>query len=261
MAQTRVVIEGSSVSASQLKDLFRMIDDGTVDNNRLQRFMENPSWGGDKTEVTLVRAISILGEKKVVGIGQAATVRGMKEFDSTARIRYSESTLRECAVQNLQAGTDWRLVYCFGFSLRELRDEIGTDPKKQPCCYANDWWLGKKEDDWATAKPESGYYLVDFAGRFARTSWHRQEQEIAKVGGKFFRTPEAIIAEAITTVFQVWNERLLENWYHWGPSLVSVGFRVCVGDFARDGWLVGHCHPDGGDLDGLRVCIARKFES
>ena len=53
MARTRVVIEGSTVSASQLKDLFRMIDDGTVDGNRLQRFMQDPSWGGNEAEVTL----------------------------------------------------------------------------------------------------------------------------------------------------------------------------------------------------------------
>ncbi|MEK7612197.1 MAG: hypothetical protein AAB407_02555 [Patescibacteria group bacterium] len=265
MTRSKVMVADSSISAPQMMDFWRKIGDGSIDGIRLQRFLHNPSWDSDKTEVTLARAINILGEQKIVSIDLAAKARKIgvgfiAEFYNR-RIRYSEMTLRECAEQNRDGDADWRLTYCFGFSLRELRDQIGTDPKSQPCCYSNDWWLKKQEDEWATAKPETGYYLVDFNGRFARTSWNNQEREIAKLGGQFFRTPEAVIAEAITTIFQVHKERLLEEWYHWGSSLGSGGGRVFVGLFVQKGWDLYGGLPDY-DSDGdLRVCIAQKFQS
>lgn len=262
MTRTRVLVAGSNISTRQMECFWRMNGDGSIDGIRFQRFLDNPLWGGDKAGVTLARAFKLLGEKKVVGMGEAATVRGLKEFDPGVPIRYSEATLRECTVQNRDVGTDWRLVPTFGFSLRELREQIGTDPSHQPCCYPNNWWLEKKEDNWATKKPETGYWLIDFNGRFARTSWNNQECEIAKLGDGFLRTPEAVIAEAITTIFQITNERLLESWYHWGPSLDSGGLLVCVGSFGEGGWDgVSDALPDYAAYGDLRVCIARKFQS
>jgi hypothetical protein len=41
MAAKKVVIEGSSVTASQLKDFFRQIDDGSINGGYLQMFLEH----------------------------------------------------------------------------------------------------------------------------------------------------------------------------------------------------------------------------
>lgn len=255
----KVVVSGSTVTAGQLKDLFRMIDDGTVGFEEMRGFLANPkkfSSGG----VSLVRAVNILGDHKVLTAEQAAKARNQKVPES-APIRYSEAVLRECAEQNRTAGTDWRLAYVFGLSLRELRAQAGTDLDHQPCVYKDlTWWLEKKEDGWATEKPESGYYLIDFNGRWGRTDWSNQEAEIKKLGSDYERTHEAVIAEAIFSIFQTTGERLLENWHHWGRNLDSYGYRVGVGLFDRFGLGVYDHGPDWDDDGGLCACVSRKFQ-
>jgi hypothetical protein len=41
MAMANVVVEGSNVSASQLKDFFRKIEDGSINRQELQAFLED----------------------------------------------------------------------------------------------------------------------------------------------------------------------------------------------------------------------------
>ncbi|MBI4122288.1 MAG: hypothetical protein HY461_03070 [Parcubacteria group bacterium] len=197
-------------------------------------------------------AIAVLGSGKVLTQGQA---KGETEF----QIRYSEDTLRACAKENAEIGTDWRLVYLRGNSLREERERVGTNRKCQPCFYNNDWWLSEREADWATEKFEAGYYLIDFNGRFSQTSWQNQNKEVEKLVPDFERAHEAAVTEAALRIFEATGERLLPNWYHWGCSLDSHGHRVFVGFFVSRGWNVYDCHPDYDDFD-LRVCLFRKFQ-
>lgn len=201
-------------------------------------------------------AIAILGAAKVLTRGQA---KGEVELP----IRYSEDTLRACAKENAEQGTDWRLVYLRGNSLRQERERVGTNHKRQPCFYDNTWWLGDKEDDWATERFESGYYLIDFRGRFGRTSWQNQEESIQALGPEFIRAHEAMVTEASLRIFEAIGERLLPNWYHWGRFLDSYGCRVSVGSFGSGGWVVGSYfyHPGWDDYDYLRVCLSRKFQN
>ena len=121
MARSRVLVAGSNISTQQMERFWRMNSDGSINGPRLQRFLDNPSWGGDAAEVTLARAINILGTTKVVMIDHAANVRGrdmsVARETGTDVIRYSEATLRKCAEENRSDGTDWRLVYCCGLSL------------------------------------------------------------------------------------------------------------------------------------------------
>jgi hypothetical protein len=235
-------------------------------------------WIGRKTKLTAEltkllgggqvfasRAAEILGGGKVVTIDQA---REAREIDKVAlsvydtRIRYFEATLRACAIQNRDSGADWRLVYCFGFSLRELREQIGIDPSHQPCCYNNDWWLKAQEDEWAAWKAEPGYRLISFNGIFPRSSWDAQEHVLKTLGAQFYRVEESVLAEAITTIFQATGKRLLQDWYHWGPSLASFGdrSRVCVGVFGQSGWGVEGVQQEVGHSPNHRVCVARKFD-
>lgn len=201
-------------------------------------------------------AILILGAGKVLIQAQA---KGQQEFP----IRYSEDTLRACARENLEGGCDWRLVYLRGNSLREEQERVGTNRKRQPCFDKGyTWWLDLKEDSWATEKFEPGYYLIDFNGRFGRTSWSNQEKAIQELGPESIRAHEAMVTEAALRIFEATGERLLPNWYHWGRSLGSHGGRVGVGCFDSRGWRVNDYHPDWGDgaTDYLRVCLLRKFQ-
>ena len=199
-------------------------------------------------------AIEIFGSGKVLTQAQA---KGEQEFP----IRYSEDTLRACAKENAEKGTDWRLVYLRGNSLRQERERVGTNRKRQPCFYNNNWWLETKEDSWATERFEPGYHLIDFYGRFGSTSWQNQENEIKKLGPEFERTPEAAVTEAALRIFEATGERPLPNWYHWGRSLDSFGSRVSVGVFDSKGWGVSGFCPGWGGYDDLRVCLSRKFQN
>lgn len=208
----------------------------------------------------LARAVNILGSGKVLTAEQAAKAQQMP-VPQNVTIRYTKETLRECAKANAENGTDWRLVYLFGFSLRNERQKFGINTKSQPCFHKDStWWLEKSEDAWATEKPDSGYYLIDFMGRFSRTSWINQEAAIEKLGNEFERANERAVAEAIISIFQTTGERLLEDWWHWGRSLDSDGGRVDV-SFPPAGLSVSDNRPDWGDNDWLRVCVARKFQS
>ncbi|MBI2454080.1 MAG: hypothetical protein HYV54_00690 [Parcubacteria group bacterium] len=207
------------------------------------------------------RVITVLGERKVITTAQAVVAWPGASIPANVPIRYSEETLQECARENQGGGTDWRLVYIHGLSLREQRKQIGVNRDHQPCFYNSDWWLQEKEDGWANFKPESGYYLVDFNGRFGLTSWKKQDKKIAELGDQFERTHETVVAEAVLSIFKTTQERLLENRYHWGVSLDSVGLRVLVGLFDRRGLVVSRYHPDWDDCGHLRVCLFRKFNT
>ena len=207
-----------------------------------------------------MKAIEILGKAKVITAFQAEKTwpgRTVGEFP----IRYSEDALRECAEANAKGEADWRLVYIHGVSLRRQREILGVSCKRQPCYYDNNWWLGNRDDEWALFQPESGYYLLDFKGRFGRTSWQNQEDKIAELGPELERAHETVVSEAAISFYQVSKERLLGIWYHWGRSLDSDGDRVLVGFFVSEGWFVRRCHPDWDGLGSLRVCLSRKFQN
>lgn len=262
MTKAKVIVADSSgISARQMTDFWRKAADGTIDGLIFQGFLANPrKFTSAGTGLTIVRALNILGDRKVMTAEQAA-LAWKRSVPENAPIRYSEDTLRQCAELNRTAGTDWRLVYIFGLSLRDQHQLRGDNPNHQPCFYKNwDWWLKKPEDYWATQKPEPGYYLIDFNGRWGSTSWDRQEQKIAKLGPSYERAHKAVISEAVFSSYQTYQEHLLENWYHWGRSLDSYGGRVSVGLFDRDGLNVYGYHPDWDDCDFLRVCLARKFQ-
>jgi len=143
--------------------------------------------------------------------------------------------------------------------MREQREKRGTDKTKQPCFYNNDWWLKESEDSWAKAKPQAGYYLVNFNGKYANLNWNAQNAEITKLGPGYERCHEAVFSEAILTIYVVNNgERIAENWYHWSNSATSSGSRVIVGNFDSDG-LVVNGYWDGRSWDCLRVALVRKF--
>lgn len=255
----QIVVVESGIRASHMKDFWSKVADGTINGEIFDGFLESPrKFARDR--VTLARVVNIFGAGKVLTAEQASRAWNMPVPPST-RIRYTEARLRQCAEENRTRGTDWRLAYATGFSLREQREKVGADKACQPCYYANTWWLDSKEDEWANEKPEAGYYLIDFNGRWGSTSWQKQGEEITKLGPEFERAHEAVVSEFALSFFKVTGERLLETWWHWGRALSSGGYRVVVGHFDADGGDVYHCHPVWDDFSNLRVCLSLKFQS
>ena len=202
-------------------------------------------------------AVAILGQGNVLTQAQA---KGEVEFP----VRYSENTLRACAHENEEDRCDWRLVYLRGNSLREELKRVGTNTERQPC-FCNDsfcvgGWIGRWFKD-VPEKFESGYYLIDFNGRFGRTSWSKQEKAIRGLGPQFQRAHEAMVTEAALRVFEATRMRLLSWCYHWGHSVDFLSNRVYVGLFNADGWFVDYASPLWDGNERLRVCLVRTFES
>lgn len=175
------------------------------------------------------------------------------------QIRYSEETLRQSIEVN-KNGENWRLAFYSGQNPRQMGQKIGTDRNNQPCFYDNNWWLQDEEDFWADKNLEPGYYLLNFNGKFADKKWDKQEELIAKEGVVYERAHDFVVAETVISNFNTHNEeRLLENWYHWGEETGSNDNRVCMGSFGSRGFFVGFHSPD--DSDGLlRVVLSRKFD-
>jgi hypothetical protein len=121
--------------------------------------------------------------------------------------------------------------------------------------------MGERESYWANGSAPSGYYLLDFKGRYDSMSWRAQEDEIAKLGSEYERASEVIVTEAAFAIFKVLRNRVMPDWYHWGKLLTSNGHRVFVGDFNDLGmWIDGRFEGNSGALgDKLRVVVARKW--
>jgi hypothetical protein len=223
--------------------------------NLLQKFLEH-KWNGGGNSMTQWQAIDILGSGKVITAKQSAKAMGMKT-PQNACIRYNKKTISQCAEEN-RKGQDWRLIYCFGLSLRALREKFGTDNVKQPC-YDKDctWWLKSREDVWATKNPLAGYYLINVLGLLDEMHWEDQEQRIAAIGN-VERCNEAIFAEAILIIFKVSGERVAETWFHWAGS-ASPSKHVGVGYFHSDGLHVinpwNHYY-----IRDVRVSLVRMFD-
>jgi len=249
----KVVVAQSGISAGQMKDFWRMVEDGTIDTRRFGGFLENPSRvpKGAIKPATLVRAINILGSNKVITIQQAAERWEVKAPNSSL-IFYSEATLKEIAEANKVKDNDWRLVGHLGLSFRQQREIRGNKD--------NDWWLASKEDGWATKKAIDTYHLVNFKHQFCDMEWQEQEDAIAKLGNLYQRTDERVFAEAIQTIFMLTGQRIAEDWYHWGASLASDGSRVCAGRLDSGGLFVGCCWPDS-SLSRLCASVVRKFDN
>lgn len=203
------------------------------------------------------KAIAILGRDRVITVGEVAQKWGMGPSE-VPTIACPEEVLRQCARDNKAGIADWRLVYVLGSSLRKQREIQGTDRKKQPRFYNNDWWLNEKEDAWATQEVPSGYRLLNFKLQFLNRNWQEQENDIAKLGKEYERAEEQAVAEALLSIFMVKGERLMQAVYHWGRFLGSGGFRVIVGRLDGHGLDVDSFWP-GYRFPSLGVVVARKF--
>lgn len=208
---------------------------------------------------TLPKPFDILGRSKVVLAEE--TLYWGREVPKEVPLFFSEDALKKCAEENEQGMADWRLFYAHGLSLRQQREIMGTNIKKQPCFDKSfDWWLQPQQDSWATQATLAGYHLIDFKGRWPSTSWDQQDENVSFLGDQYERAHEAVVTEGAFNFFLIHKERLLPNWYHWGRNLSSDGARVYVGFFGQRGWYVYGARPGYVGHDYLRVCLSVKFQ-
>ncbi|MEI6673310.1 MAG: hypothetical protein WCL02_08645 [bacterium] len=271
----KVVIEGSTVTVGQCKDLFRMIGDGTIGFTEMERFLGSSSsplvWVSaeqlellfmsirektiDFAEIkyfleypkgntplrypSYVRAINILGHDKVITVQQAYRLWNMsyslEERHTLDQIRYSESTLRKCAIENKKNKTSWHLIYIIGKTLPEQRAILGNSPESQPCFRPGyDWFLDEKEKFWADKKPTNGeYYLINFHDFGTHgLNYSEQLEKVGELGPGYGVVNPHILAESLISLRKNTNESVACLWTHRSSVVNAKGDYVCVGDFS-----------------------------
>lgn len=273
--KTKVVIDGSTVTAGQCKDLFRMIGDGTIGFTEMEEFlgtMSNASlWVSTEQLVLLfngikkktinfekmkyflehpkgndlprypsdVRAINILGHDKVITVQRAYRLWNMpyslEERHALDKIKYSDTTLRKCAIANKKGQASWDLIYIIGIPLSEQRKILGIDPAFQPCFRPGyDWFLDEKEKFWADKKPTKGeYYLINLQDFGTHgLSYPDQLKKVEELGPGYDVIDPHIFAEAIISLRKKSHEGTACFWTHRSSVVNADNEYVCVGDFA-----------------------------
>jgi hypothetical protein len=223
--------------------------------------------------VTEAQAAAIFGERrflsaekvvrawnKLIEEGRGGHAHKPIKVPDNVPIPYSEATLKELGADNR-----WYLIYDPGFSPRENREIVGTDPEKQPCHRAdNDWWLAEREDFWAGAKEDPGYRLFTMEGLFpldnAAKDWDWQDEQVKAMGEAYERASTRLIANACISCFLVNQERHFESTYNFGPEM-DADYCFLVTNFEQQGLSIGHwLRNDWGGywVSGLATCVARK---
>ena len=208
-------------------------------------------------------AVEIFGPDRVLGYRDISRVQKAALPDAEPVMSFTEDDLRECAKANAQGIANWRLAYVVGRSLRQEREIMGSNRKKQPCFDPDwTWWLERAQDPWATSSVEPGYRLFDYTKRYSSTLWGDQETSITQLGENFERAEEQAVAEICFSNFLLSStkEWLLNNWYHWGRLQAADGHHVYVGVFGQGGFRVAY-YWDGAPRDDLGVVVARKSRS
>lgn len=185
------------------------------------------------------------------------------ELSGSQPIRYRQDTLEE-AVRD----PAWHLIFDPGFSLRENRAILGTDPDHQPChLLGNDWWLSPEDEGWANEKAEPAYHLIRMAGLFSldnfSKNWDWQEDQIREMGTDFKRTPTRVLANAQVSCFLLNGKMQFQDTYVFGPELDS-SYCFIVAFWDQSGLNIGHwMRNDWGGywVSDLSVCLTREFDS
>jgi hypothetical protein len=227
----------------------------------------------EKKLVTEALALGRLGERRFLAAERVVSawnkvIQGRRtshsiaplEISSSQPVRYTEETLTKVVEDPA-----WCLYYDPGFSLRDNREIIGTDPSRQTCHRLdNDWWYREREDYWAKKREEPGYHLVRMEGVFQLSNpaqdWEWQEVQIKQMGELFQRAPTRVIVNACVSFFLLNNEKYFVNYSVFGPERDS-DWCYIVANWDEFGINLGHwLNNDWGGYWGadLRVCLKRK---
>jgi hypothetical protein len=119
----KTVVEGSTVSASQLRDLFRQIADGGITGNHMQAFIEHRDpWAQKQITVTsdgrsgieFVRDLNKLGRRVSEG---AQAVLEKPEFVTTNGVEYKPVVVKGSMFEDYARTTDFITVRAIEMNL------------------------------------------------------------------------------------------------------------------------------------------------
>jgi len=137
-----------------------------------------------------------------------------------------------------------------GKSIKELLKKYGTSSSG---FYPQDWY---KTEKFFTEKPPKGKYEIDLGENLTNLTY---DDQLKKLSDGFTPIHPAILIEYILSYYKETGQRLLEDTFVRTESVVSDGYRVCVGDFGSWGLDVGS-DLDGSCDDDLGLSSARKFD-
>jgi hypothetical protein len=130
MSTQKVVVGGSSVTASQLKDLFRQIEDGSIGGEHLQAFLEHrDSWLKRWTVKDGVIYFTLISNG-FTGDEWITHLNGKKQPVGP----YAQSVLRHPNFKPTKAGTPHHIAVLLGklyFDDERITRNIRTDAKKR----------------------------------------------------------------------------------------------------------------------------------
>ena len=240
--------------------------------------MANKNSGGESGAtpgkgVTEAKALNILGEQRFLAAARVAAawniLIGERRSEHTIPpiklagsppIRYTEATLTA-----VSKDPGWYLIYEPGFTLKDNRAILGTDPTRSPSHREdNTWWFAQREEGWVNKKHDTGYYLIKMEGALtlddASKDWRWQEKQIQQMGEAFQRAPTQIVLNSVVTCFLLNNQKYISKYNNFGPELdADYCYVTCVFDNA--GLSLGHwVNNDWGGYWGseIRVLLGRK---
>ncbi|HTX86849.1 MAG TPA: hypothetical protein VMC41_02160 [Candidatus Nanoarchaeia archaeon] len=222
-----------------------------------------------KKRATLIDACGILGADRVHTPEEVCPL-WRQSFPVNVLICYSNEILLQAKEANCEGAADRHLFYVpEGMSLIRQREIRGLNSSKPPYFSSgNDWWLANEEKAcqekgmayWPKISSPAGFYLLDLKPRFpAINGWQAQEDEVAKLGGKYERAPEDVFLFAIQSIYMLTGKNVTSDWWHWGKTVDSDGHCVNVHLYGGGEAHVNGNRPDRSD-GALRVSVSRKFE-
>lgn len=127
-------------------------------------------------------------------------------------------------------------------TLAHLKRAVGSDPKRQPCIFDHDWYVAEPFMDEA-CPPGWRVLSMDVASESLNRPWEGP-----------WPPPTAI--EVVLMLFLHYvgtGEQLLSRKHTWCRDAASLGRRVTVGAFGRNGVFLS-AHPPAYISQGLGVC-------
>ncbi|MFZ5364615.1 MAG: hypothetical protein ACOZBH_00170 [Patescibacteria group bacterium] len=243
MGKDRHDLLAAGRSLGMIQEIIRQVREGKLTPEHLQALIErrNPFISEERktTPITLDRILEALNKFKfaalffnnlVITAEQAAKAWKLK-VPTDAAMRYSEATLdfwlsRFMGPSSLDTddwGTDWRLIYINGLSLKEQFNILGQTSKGY-LSFSN----GCPRDE---RKPEAGYYLIGmepFSSDFA-------QRTLDNFGDSFEPCHPAVFAEALFTVHMTHGCNYATTCFHqYLDELEGFPRWVSVGYFRRD---------------------------
>jgi hypothetical protein len=140
-----------------------------------------------------------------------------------------------------------------GLNILNLRELLGTDPRKQPSFFDHPWYL---QEDFARQNCSPGWHCIHSAVLPESISQPANYEDSLSVGRLLF--PTAIeITLMLFLHYAGTGEQLLQKKHTWCKDEASMGRQVTVGAFGRNGLFVSG-HPRDFTSRGLGVCAKLK---